>query len=300
MNWMKAYLRKLLWRTLILGAIAGVWGAFLFEGALWLAGRWEPSWVELLPGAALGLGLGAALAPIDDLMGRFWHRILKGGLAGGALGSLVGMGAFGLLAALDAPESANAAGLSPVGGGLSWLLTALLLGAIAAAAGVGSGFGAGRWAKAIQRGLTGLVSGALVGLPVGWAVSALPGQPWVLLAGFAAWGAVVSWAIFWSEKRFVRHWLRVLTGPGEDNFYPLNSRRVTLGKLEGNDIPLPHYQEIFPFHCQIRWAADHYEIVDNEQGGVVFVNFRQAHEQVLKPVDLLKIGSALLQYGEAL
>ena len=74
----------------------------------------------------------------------------------------------------------------------------------------------------------------------------------------------------------------MLTGPGEDSFFALDGRNFSVGKLEANDIPLLHYNEVFPFHCQLKWDSDHYKIVDEDQGGVVLVNFRQIQEQELK------------------
>ncbi len=115
----------------------------------------------------------------------------------------------------------------------------------------------------------------------------------------SAWSALLALILFWWEKRGARRWLRLLTGPGEDSIFPLDGPEITLGKHERNDIPLLHYREIYPFHCVLRWQRDHYEIADSEQGGMVLVNYRQVQDQALRAGDLVKIGSALLQYGEA-
>ena len=83
-----------------------------------------------------------------------------------------------------------------------------------------------------------------------------------------------------------------------DSIFPLRGRRLWLGKSERNDVPLTDFQEVYPFHCELRWSGDHYDIADSEQGGVVLVNYRQVQDYALRPGDLIKVGSALLQYGE--
>ncbi len=42
-----------------------------------------------------------------------------------------------------------------------------------------------------------------------------------------------------------------------------------------------------------------YQIGHPEENGVVLVNYREVHDHTLRPGDIVKIGSALLQYGEA-
>jgi hypothetical protein len=56
---------------------------------------------------------------------------------------------------------------------------------------------------------------------------------------------------------------------------------------------------LYPFHCTLRRDGKHFELADEDQGGSVLVNFRQAQNQTLKSGDLVKIGTALFQYGEA-
>lgn len=300
MNWMKASLSRWSRNTLLLGAIAGIWGALLYHAVLWLAGGLASGVLAaLLAGAAFGFGLGGGLAPVEDLINRFLTRALKAGLGGGVLGAAVGAVAFALLELGAAPDAGAGLTALPPGGYGVWLGVPVVMGLLGGAAGIGSGYAGRRRHKMVRRAAVGTGTGLLAGIPFALAMALLSGLSWGLLAGCAVWGAVVAWSIFWGEKRFARRWLRILTGPGEDNFFPLTTESITLGKQESNDIPLLDYQEVFPFHCQLQWENDHYQIVDREQGGMVLVNYRQIHEQTLKAGDLVKLGTALLQYGEA-
>ncbi len=291
------------WNSLLLGAVAGVWGAALYQGVGWLLAPLQaPGLSTLVTGMALGLGLCALLASVDNLYNRFWRRASCSVLAGGALGLAAGGVGFGLVWLILAVFGASG-GIVSGFGAAHWMFVPLLMGLFGGAAGLGSGFSVGGLQSSLQKGLRrpliGLGAGAALGLPLTGLLALAGGQGWLFQAAFAAWGALMALALYWGEKKTARRWLRVLNGPGEDTFYPLIGKSVTLGKMEFNDIPLTSYQEIFPFHCQLRWEADHYRIVDREQGGTVLVNYRQIQEQDLKHGDLVKLGTALLQYGEA-
>jgi Inner membrane component of T3SS, cytoplasmic domain len=301
MIWKKAILNALRWRMLVLGAMAGLWGSVLREAALLLPGSeaWPPL-RALVVGAGLGLGLGLLLAPADALLQRTFRRALRAALAGGLLGALLGAGGAAAqvsLVGISASLGERWPWLSPAL--VAWLGLALTLGGIGAACGVASGPVAGHAGRTLRRALLGLLVGGVLSTVPALAAGAADFNPWAVLGGLVAWGALVALTLHgWAPYR-ARRWLRLLTGPGEDRIYPLLGGHLTLGKNERNDIPLLEFQEVYPYHCELRWAADHYDIVDNERGGVVLVNYRQVQEHPLKPGDLIKIGSALLQYGEA-
>ena len=291
MNWMSACLGRLAWVYLLSGAVAGVWAAVLYLLVAWAVAPFNAPVLEaVISGMALGLGLGGVLGAVNDLYNRVWSRALRaGGLAAG-LGMVAGGVVFFLMGLLAPELGAETA---------QGIFLPLLLGMCGAIAGIGSRLATGRLRNGLRRCIVGALAGVVAGIFLTSTLVILPGQTVVFVSGFAAWGALVSFLVFWGEKKIARRWLRLLTGPGEDNFFPLNGGNFTLGKLESNDIPLLHYNEVFPFHCQLKWEADHYKIVDQEQGGVVLVNYRQIQEQDLKHGDLVKVGSALLQYGEA-
>jgi hypothetical protein len=301
MNWRSIWLRNQLWQVALLGAMSGIWCALAHEGVLGLAmGLWGSGVVAaMLPGAAFGAVLGATVAPLDEFLGHFPRRALRSlglGALLGALGGLVTLGPLGLLVPLS--------GASPAvplteGALWYWVLFSPALGVVAAAAGAASGLAVGQPRLGLRRAAWGFLGGMVPGAALAAGFAFLASNSWLHLAALAAWGALLAVTVFWREKRFARHWLRLLTGPGEDRILPLQGRELRLGKLESNEIPLPFYQEIHPVHCQMRWTGEHFQIIDDESGGTIMVNFRQVQEQVLKAGDLVKIGSALLQYGEA-
>lgn len=291
MNWMSACLGRLAWIYILSGAAAGTSGAVLHMFSLWILTPFESSIVTAaISGMALGLGLGGLLGPVEDLVNRVWNRALKSGLIAAIVGMVSGGAAFALIWVSSPTLGAQAA---------YWIFLPLLFGVCGAIAGFGPGLVLGRLRNGLKRALV----GGFVGLAAGNLLTAVfvivPGRATMVLLGCAAWGALVTFVVFWVQKRTARQWLRVLTGPGEDYFFPLNGGEFTLGKLETNDIPLLNYNEVFPIHCHLKWDDDHYKIVDQDQGGVVLVNYRQVQEQELKHGDLVKLGSALLQYGEA-
>ncbi len=300
MNWKQKCLGKLRWQILLLGAIAGAWGALLYEscyGALLLAGAGTAG--ALVPTLGLGAGLGATLAPLDEFLGHLPGRSLRAAGYGAGLGLLAAGIGLAPLSLLTAPAGALLQGSA--GDALLWYWACLPvpLALLGAAVGLASGLGAGNGMLGRRRALWGAVAGLVLGIPVALLGAWLPTQPWVHWLALVAWSALLALALFWREKRYARRWLRMLTAPGEDWFFPLLGKSLRVGKLERNDIVLPRHREIFPVHCKLRWNLDHYDIVDDEEGGTVMVNFRQVQEQALKSGDVIKIGAALLQYGEA-
>jgi hypothetical protein len=288
-NWMTASLQSLRWKMLLLGIAAGIWGAFLGEATDYLrrlAGL-GAGW-EWLPAGGFGAALALLLASIDELLQHRPRRTLRAAGFGCALGGVFGAGSFALAA-----ETTDGSVV------LEALASAVLLALIGASAGLASTLGRGGLQAQLRRTGLGLLAGLGAGLPLAYGVLRFPEQHWLPMPALGLWGGLVALLLYWWEKRFARRWFRLLTGPGEDSIFPLRGALIRLGKNERNDIPLLHYQEIYPYHCQVCWVDDHYEIVDNEQGGTVQVNYRQIQEQALKPGDIVRIGTALLQYGEA-
>jgi len=301
MTWKIIAMRKWRGQVLLLGMAAGVFAAFVQETlarALLALGATDA--LNWLPGLTMGLVLGGVLAPLEDVLRRYPLRSLRGALYGAGLGALGGLLPPLLAAQLASPLQATAGtaqGTAVLALGVG--VGAAQLALIGAAVGFGAGMTSGGLKRGLRRMLAGLVFGALLGLPLTLLeLTPMPGG-WLPMATTAVWAMALALALFWWGKQFARHWLRLLTAPGEDLVFPLPTGRVSLGKNERNDIPLLHFKEIYPFHCQLTWAGDHFEVYDEDQGGLVLVNFRQAQDQTLKHGDLLKIGTALLQYGEA-
>jgi hypothetical protein len=302
MNWRSVSLRRTAWQFAMLGVGAGLCAAAGYEGALGLmAGLWGPGLpiaLGFLPGAAFGLVLGLLLAPLDELVGHYPLRMLRTAGAGALLGALGGLLTLGPLELL-VPVAGGSAALPLTEAALfHWALLGPALGVLSACVAFASGFGIGQPRLGLRRAVWSLGGGLLSGTLLAGAFALLPHSPWFHFAGFGLWAGLLALVMLWREKRFARRWLRVLSAPGEDRILPLQGAALRIGKLESNEIALPFYQEIYPVHCTLRRIGQQYQIVDDETGGMVMVNFRQVQEQTLKTGDLVKIGSALLQYGE--
>lgn len=299
MNWKSASLKILLVQVAALGAIAGIWGSVLEEGfqilQSWLAG---PEWPIMISGGAMGLALGAFLAPIEGLVlrlnGRVWRSALGGALAGLVVGTLGGAAvqALGREAGWAAQVGLEPAVAAP------WMVFPAVMGALGGAIGWCSYLGSGAGRPRRRRLWRGFGMGLVMALPLS-ALQTRWNHPWVMLASLAVWGAAVALALFWWERRTARRWLRLLTPPGEEAIYPLAGARLSVGKSQHNDIALRGFNEVYPRHCELWLVEQQYRIGNPEEDGVVLVNYREAQDHTLKSGDIVKIGSALLQYGEA-
>lgn len=303
MNWRSIWLRNRLWHLALLGALCGGWCALAYEAVQGLVvGLWGPgpgAIPALLPGTAFGAVLGATFASLDEFLGHFPRRALRTGGMGALLGALGGLATLGPLGLLVPVAGASPAVPMTEGALWHWGLFGPALGVLAAIVCFASGLAVGQPRLGLRRAAWGLAGGAVPGAGLAAGFAFVNPSSWLHMGALGAWGALLAVIVYWRETRFARRWLRVLTGPGEDRILPLHGRELRLGKLETNEIPLPYYQEIYPVHCKLRWTGENYQIVDDETGGTVLVNFRQVQDQVLKAGDLVKIGSALLQYGEA-
>ncbi len=94
-------------------------------------------------------------------------------------------------------------------------------------------------------------------------------------------------------------YLRVLNGSDIWQSFPLEKTSTSLGYLQSNDIPLRSYSEIFPTHAYIvKTQKQKYQVLNARQDAQLFINFRPTQEVILNSGDIIKIGSAVLQYWE--
>ncbi|MDH4121365.1 MAG: FHA domain-containing protein [Deltaproteobacteria bacterium] len=96
----------------------------------------------------------------------------------------------------------------------------------------------------------------------------------------------------------LRRWFRLVVGGQEETIYPLWGQRIVVGYHPGCQVNLSPKGEVFPRHCVLQWENGHFEIIDDEQGGIVYVNFRPVQSHTLKHGDMVRLGTVLLQYGE--
>ena len=299
MNWKAISLAALQWRLAMLGAIGGVGAAAILTLCASFLPSWlAPAWWAVLPSAAYGLGLGLLLSPVGDLLNKIPGRMLRAALAGALLGLVAG--ACGGLGGwyLENWLTPFFQGSGP-GSTLQTLGILLTLGLAGSAIALASGFGAAQKQIGISRAKRGTAAGFLGGLVIAVFLSLLPPHWSSMVLLTALWGAQLVVVLFWWEWRHAKYWLRVLMGPGEERIIPLAGSHFTLGCRADNDIPLIGFNEIHPYHCNLMWKQDHFDILDSGNGGLVFVNFRQIQTHTLKQGDLVRIGSALLQYGES-
>ena len=84
----------------------------------------------------------------------------------------------------------------------------------------------------------------------------------------------------------------------EGHIFLLDQIRFTLGYGSQNDLILKGYAEVCNLHAYI-YKKGKFVIVENaDAGGEVLVNYRLVDQQSVKKGDVIKIGTALLQYYE--
>ncbi len=92
--------------------------------------------------------------------------------------------------------------------------------------------------------------------------------------------------------------IRVLTGDNQGELYLLDKDIFSIGYLADNDVVLKGYTEVCETHAQIVKNSENYQVVGTCPGGQVFVNYRFVDQQNMKNGDIIKLGTALLQFCE--
>ena len=92
--------------------------------------------------------------------------------------------------------------------------------------------------------------------------------------------------------------LRVVSGKQEGQIFLLDQNRFTLGYGSQNDFILKGYAEVCDLHANILKKGKEVIIENADEGGEVLVNYRLVDQQSMKKGDVIKIGTALLQYYE--
>ena len=118
------------------------------------------------------------------------------------------------------------------------------------------------------------------------------------LAGLLIFGVTTSLVIGLLENRAASHALRVLSGKMEGQVFMLDQNRFTLGYGSQNDLVLNGYSEVCDFHALVQKKDRQILIENTENGGELMVNYRLVDQQAMKKGDVIKLGTALLQYYE--
>ncbi len=128
--------------------------------------------------------------------------------------------------------------------------------------------------------------------------SFIPNTHLAQLLGMIGLGILFHCSLIFTGTFSSHAYLRILTGRNEGQVYLLDRDVFSLGYLPENDIILRGYSEVCENHAYIVKNNDYYSIVNDYPGGQVFVNYRLVEQQNMKHGDIIKIGTALLQYGE--
>ena len=89
-----------------------------------------------------------------------------------------------------------------------------------------------------------------------------------------------------------------MSGKQEGQRFLLDQNRFTLGYGSQNDLILKGYAEVCDLHANILKKDKEVFIENADAGGEVLVNYRLVDQHTMKKGDVIKIGTALLQYYE--
>jgi hypothetical protein len=256
---------------------AGLNGTILGIPAVW--------WHDAIMGALVGALISAFLASIETLsvgqLRQAARRFVVGGAigaAGGALGQLVGEGAFGLLGRI-----------------LGW-------GLLGIAVGLSVGSASGSAARRRNGAIGGVLGGALGGFFYQslTAISYIP-QAFGRAIAIIVLGALIGFFIGLVGELLKRGWLMVVRSQSrnarEGREYPLLKGVTIIGRAEESDIGLFGDQTVLGNHAIIRREGKNFII--NPTGGQIFVNRQSvAGRYALKSGDRLEVGGTLFLFRD--
>ena len=237
-------------------------------------------------GALIGLGLGlvlqarASILNHHDLMGVLFKMFI-----GAFLGAIFGLICFGIGNFLTAGQ------ISPsISRITSWTLLGLSITGTSELFCSASGFSGPR---IISGGIGGVIGGGIFELLLQYHLTGTEHLAGLLLAGFS-----IFLIIGIAENGVTSFAIRVLSGKQEGQIFLLDQNRFTLGYGSQNNLILRGYAEVCDTHAHIFKKRNQNYIESADTGGDVLVNYRLIDQQSMKKGDVIKIGTALLQYYE--
>ncbi len=257
--------------------VAGVLPDFVQNNFFW----------ELLIGLLAGAGIGAALGAVDGALGRRWLTMLLGiargagiGAIGGVVGLAIGEGLF----------------LVTQGGFVGRAIGWGLLGAIV-------GTSEGIATRAVRKISYGIIGGALGGILGGALFEAItqfalnnspdPSQAQNLAAGvgLVLVGACIGSLIALVEIVLVNAYFKIVRGKQEGKDFNLVKPRMTIGRDDGNDIPL-YDAEVDARGAAVVLLSGKNVNIESKDGRAALLG--RSREQQSKPIH----GSETLQDGD--
>ena len=237
-------------------------------------------------GALIGIGLGlviqarASILNHHDLMGVLFKMFI-----GAFLGVIFGLICFGIGNFLITEQIAPS--ISRI---ISWTLLGLSISGASELFCTASGFSGPR---IISGGIGGTIGGGIFELLLQYHLTGTEHLTGLVLAGFS-----IFLIIGIAENRITSSAIRVLSGKQEGQIFLLDQNRFSLGYGSNNNLILRGYAEVCENHAHIINKGDQNYIDSANSGGDILVNYRLIDQQSIKKGDVIKIGTALLQYYE--
>ena len=237
-------------------------------------------------GSLIGIGLGlviqarASILNHHDLMVVLFKMFI-----GAFLGAIFGLICFGIGNFLIAGQ------ISPsIGRITSWTFLGLSITGTSEMFCSASGFPGPR---IISGGIGGTIGGGIFELLLQYHLTGTGHLTGFVLAGFS-----IFLIIGIAEKRITSFAISVLSGKQEGQIFLLDQNRISLGYGPQNNIILRGYAEVCDIHAHIIKKGNQNYIESADGEGDVLVNYRVIDQQFMKKGDVIKIGTALLQYYE--
>ncbi|MBF0278547.1 MAG: FHA domain-containing protein [SAR324 cluster bacterium] len=238
-------------------------------------------------GMVVGVGIGIFICSRENILSENFHALKTSAFAGAGIGLISGLFAFVIGQSLLAfPTYMPFSWIRLV----SWTLFGFWLGVIANLA-----------APASRRSVSQIIGALLGGLLGGLSFEAyqlLQVEYFSDLLSLVFIGMILSLSLVFIDTCTSKAYLRILTGGSEGKIFLLDKKEFALGYNSQNDIVLRGYSEVCGTHAQIIQSSLTHQIVNVCSGGQVLVNYRYIDQQSMKNGDIIKLGTALLQYCE--
>ena len=237
-------------------------------------------------GVLIGLGLGlvlqarASILNHHEMMGVLFKMFL-----GALLGAIFGLICFGIGSLMIAGQfSPSICRIT------SWTLLGLSITGASELFCSASGFSGQR---ILSGGFGGTIGGGIFELLLLYHLTGTGHLAGLVLAGLSIFLIVGI-----NENRITSFAIRVLSGKQEGQIFLLDQNRFSLGYGSQNNLILRGYAEVCDTHAHIIKKGDQNYIESSDAGGDLMVNYRLIDRQSIKKGDVIKIGTALLQYYE--
>ena len=248
----------------------------------------ENVWLKniFFEGAVVGLGLGMVL----QVRASLWYHhnlvlVLSKMFFGSLIGVMSGFLCFGFGSFMQMWE------ISPwLCRITSWTLLGLFIVGTTELLRLHSGY---FWSLIFSGGIGGFMGGGIFELLLLYQISGTYNLYGLILAGFS-----ISFIIGINENRVTSCALKILSGPQEGQMFLLDQKNFTIGHGSHNDFILNNYAEVCNVHAKIFKKDNQIFIEKVDAENEVMVNYRLIDLQSMKKGDVLKIGTALLQYYE--